>query len=145
MHRLLALFAILLAAAPAWGDSPSARASHVWIRQAPPGVKVLAAYLNLENLSDAPLSLDSVNSPDFDSVMVHQSVVKDGVESMVPVDKLSIPAKGRVELKPGGYHLMLMQPKKNLFAGDTVTLMLRFSDGSELAILAPVRRDPPAQ
>ena len=145
MRRLLALFVVLLAVVPAWGDGPSVRASHVWIRQAPPGVKVLAAYLSLENLTGAPLSFVAVSSPEFDSVMIHESVVKDGIESMVPVDRLPIPAKGRVELKPGGYHLMLMQPKKNLFAGDTVTLILTFSDKSELAILAPVRRDPPAQ
>lgn len=145
MRRLLALFAVLLTVASAWGDGPTVSASNVWIRQAPPGVKVLAAYLSLENLTGAPLSLDSVSSPEFDSVMIHESVVKDGIESMVHVDKLPIPAKGRVELKPGGYHLMLMQPKKTLFAGDTVTLMLTFSDKSELAILAPVRRDPPTQ
>ena len=63
---------------------------------------------------------------------------------MQEVAQVLVPAHGSVEFKPGGYHLMLMQPKKNLFSGDLVTLMLKFSDGSELAILANVRREPPA-
>ncbi|HLW74289.1 MAG TPA: copper chaperone PCu(A)C [Gammaproteobacteria bacterium] len=142
MRRLLPLL-LLLAAASAWCDGPTVRASHVWIRDAPPGIKVLAAYFTLQNLTDKPLNLVAVSSPDFDAVMLHQSVVKGGVESMLPVDSLIIPADGSVELQPGGYHVMLMQPKRNLFSGDMVTLMLTFSDKSELAILAPVRHDPP--
>jgi len=144
MRRLLFLAALLFAAS-AWGDGPTVRAGHVWIREAPPGVKVLAGYFTLENLTDKPLSLISVSSPDFDSAMLHQSVVKDGVESMLPVDTLPIPAGASVELKPGGFHVMLAQPKKNLFAGDLVTLFLKFSDQSELTLLAPVRRDEPGR
>jgi periplasmic copper chaperone A len=142
MRRLLALL-LLITASSAWCDGPTVRASHVWIREAPLGVKVLAGYFTLENLTDKPLSLVAVSSPDFDAAMLHQSVVKGGVESMLPVDSLDIPAGGSVELQPGGYHVMLMLPKKNLFTGDMVTLMLTFSDKSELAIMAPVRRDPP--
>lgn len=144
MRRLLFLTALLLVSA-AWGDGPSVRVSHVWIREAPTGVQVMAGYFTLENLTGKPLNLVSVSSPDFDSAMLHQSVVKGGVESMLPVDTLPIPAGGSVELKPGSYHVMLMQPKKNLFTGDMVTLYLKFSDQSELAILAPVRRDPPGR
>ena len=140
---------LVLSLAAAWlpgvlmADGPSTRVSHVWIREAPPGVDVLGGYFTLENLTAKPLTLTAVSSPDFDSVMMHQTVQKGGQEDMVDVAKIDIPAHGSLEFKPGGYHLMLMQPKKNMGAGDSVTLMLTFSDGSELAILAPVRRDPP--
>jgi copper(I)-binding protein len=143
MKRLVLLFIPALALATAFADGPSARVSHVWIRVSPPGVGVDAGYLHLDNLTGKPLSLDAVTSPDFASVEIHQSIVKDGVESMQPVPKLDIPSQGGVDLKPGGYHLMLMNPRKNLFPGDTVSLSLSFSDGSELLILAPVRRDAP--
>ena len=139
---LLALCAYLLAPA-ALADGPSTRVSHVWIRQAPPGVDVMAGYFTLENLTARPLDLTSVISLDFGSVMMHASVVKGDQESMVEVPKITLPAHGSVEFKPGGYHLMLMEPKKNLYAGDMVSLTLSFSDGSQLAILAYVRRDPP--
>ena len=146
IQRLLlicALGALLLPAAMA-ADGPTMRVNHVWVREAPPGVEVMAGYFVLENLTDKPLALTETSSPDFGSVMMHESVVKGSQEGMQEVAQILVPAHGSVEFKPGGYHLMLMQPRKNLFSGDMVTLMLKFSDGSELAILANVRREPPA-
>jgi copper(I)-binding protein len=139
------LYIVLTIPAPALvaADGPSTRVSHVWIREAPPGINVLAGYFTLENLTGKTLTLDEVTSPDFGKVEIHQSVQKDGTESMQQLDSLEIPAHGNVEFRPGGYHLMLMQPHKNLFSGDTVSLILSFSDGSQLAILAPVRHDAP--
>ncbi|HEX4299586.1 MAG TPA: copper chaperone PCu(A)C [Gammaproteobacteria bacterium] len=140
---LLLMIAALLPLANA-ASGPSVRASLVWIRQAPPGVAVLAGYFTLQNLTDTPLTLTAVESRDFGSVEIHRSFVKDGVEEMEPVPSIAIPAHGSIEFKPGSYHLMMMQPKKNLFAGDMAEVTLTFSDGSQLAILAPVRHDPPA-
>ncbi|MGH8403048.1 MAG: copper chaperone PCu(A)C [Gammaproteobacteria bacterium] len=124
-------------------DGPSVAASHVWIREAPPGVSVMAGYLTLENLSGQTLTLVGVTSPDFRSVMVHKTVQLNGMDSMEPVTGLAIPAHKSVVFAPGGYHLMLMQPVKRLYDGDLVTLMLTFSDHSSLIIMAPVRRDQP--
>ena len=134
---------LLVLSLAAWGGGPTVSASRVWIRQAPPGVSVMAGYFTLQDLTDKPVELKSVSSPDFGSVEMHRSFVKDGQEQMEPVPDITLPAHGSVEFKPGSYHLMLMQPKKNLFAGDVVTLTLQFSDGSELTLMAPVRRDPP--
>ena len=142
LRRLLLALSLSLPLAT-WGDGPAVTASHVWIRQAPPGINVLAGYLTLQNLTDKPLDLKSVTSTEFDAVEMHRSFVKDNQEEMEQVPSVTIPPHGSVEFKPGSYHLMLMQPKKNLFAGDIVTLDLNFSDGSELTIMAPVRRDPP--
>ena len=143
MLRRLCLAALLLLPLAAWSDGPEVSASHVWIRQAPPGISVLGGYFTLQNLTDKPLDLKSVSSPEFGSVQMHKSFIKDDQEQMEAVPSITLPAHGSIEFKPGGYHLMLMQPKKNLFPGDMVTLDLSFSDGSELAILAPVRHDPP--
>lgn len=144
MLRRLCLALLLLLPLAAWGDGPAVSASHVWIRQPPPGVSVLAGYLALQNLTDKPLDLKSVTSTEFSAVEMHRSFVKDDVEQMEQVPAVSIPAHGSIEFKPGSYHLMLMQPRKNLFPGDIVTLDLSFSDGSTLTIMAPVRHDPPA-
>ncbi|HEV7165053.1 MAG TPA: copper chaperone PCu(A)C [Gammaproteobacteria bacterium] len=143
LFPLMVLCVSFLPAAMA-ADGPTVRASHVWIREAAPGVDVMAGYFVLENLTDQSLALTQVGSPDFGAVMMHQSVLKDGQESMLEVAQIVIPAHGSIEFKPGGYHLMLMQPKKNLYSGDMVTLMLTFSDRSGLTIMANVRRDPPA-
>lgn len=124
-------------------DGPTMAASHVWIREAPPGVTVMAGYFTLENLSGQTLTLISVASPDFNSVSVHRSVQKNGTDSMEPVANLAIPAHQSVAFAPGGYHLMLMKPVKQFYDGDLVTLTLTFSDHSSLTIMAPVRRDQP--
>ena len=144
MLRRLLLAVLLCLPLAAFGDGPSVSANHVWIRQPPPGINVLAAYLTLQNLTGKPLDLTSISSPEFGAVEMHRSFVKDDQEQMEPVASLTLPAHGSVEFKPGSYHVMLMQPKKNLFPGDIVTLDLKFSDGSELTIMAPVRHDPPA-
>ena len=142
LFPLILLSLALLAPAMA-ADGPEVRASHVWVREAPPGSDVMAGYFTLENLTDKKLTLTGVSSPDFGSVMLHESVQKDGEESMQDVAEVTIPSHGSVEFKPGGYHLMLMQPKKNYYSGDLVTLMLTFSDKSGLMLMANVRRDAP--
>jgi len=128
----------------AWSDGPSVRASHVWIRQAPLGVNVMAGYFTLENLTDKPLTLTAATSPDFGAVELHKSTIRDNIESMESVVSVDMAAHSSIEFKPGSYHVMLMHPKRNLFTGETVILDLTFSDSSELTILAPVRRDAPA-
>src|SRR5690242_16846496 len=102
MNRLTLLLATLLVVATAYADGPSVRARHVWIRVSPPGVGVDAGYLTLENLTGKPLDLQKVASPDFESVEIHQSIEKDGVESMQELSKLALPVKGGVDFKPGG-------------------------------------------
>lgn len=144
-HLFPALFLSLAVLTPGMAaDGPEVRASHVWVREAPPGTDTMAGYFTLENLTGKPISLTGASSPDFASTMLHESVQKDGEESMQDVAAVQIPPHGSIEFKPGSYHLMLMQPKKNYYSGDLVTLMLTFSDKSELMIIANVRRDAPA-
>lgn len=143
-RRLLAFLpGLLLMGAAARAAGPSVSASEVWLREAPPGVQIMAGYLTLANRTGKPLRLDSVSSPEFARVMVHRTVQKNGMDSMEAVAALTIPAHGRVRFAPGGYHLMLMQPRRRFYAGELITLTFNFSDHSVLSILAPVRRGPP--
>lgn len=135
---------ILLAPFASRAAGPSVTASSVWIREAPPGAEVMAGYLVLSNHTDQAITLKGVTSPDFRSVAVHQSMQHNGTDNRPPVTHLVIPARHHVTLAPGGDHLMLMKPAKRLYDGDLVTLILNFSDGSSLTIMAPVRREPPA-
>ncbi|HVC37947.1 MAG TPA: copper chaperone PCu(A)C [Gammaproteobacteria bacterium] len=124
-------------------DGPAVAASHVLIREAPPGVNVMASYLTLENLSGQTLTLVNINSPDFKSVVIHHGVLHDDTDKTQPVANLSIPAHKNYVFAPDNDYLMLTKPVKPLFDGDLVTLTLTFSDHSSLTIMAPVRRDQP--
>jgi copper(I)-binding protein len=140
---VLLLPCLMFAAGAAHAEGPSILASHIWIRQAPPGVEVMVGYMTLTNQTSQALALDKVTSPNFGEVALHRTLRQNGMDSMQPVKSLVLPAHASVVLAPGGYHLMLMHPLKPLYDGDLVTLSLMFSDRSSLTIMAPVRRDTP--
>jgi copper(I)-binding protein len=56
----------------------------------------------------------------------------------VPQDSIPVPAKGEVELKPGGLHIMLVNLKQDLKVGDEIEVTLRFKSGLEMKLTVPV-------
>lgn len=62
-----------------------------------------------------------------------------GMMEMKPVDRIAVPADGTVELKPGGYHVMLLDMKKTLKAGDTFEVTLTFETAGVQKVTATVR------
>jgi copper(I)-binding protein len=111
-----------------------------WVREAPPTSRVLAAYMQIVNLTDKDLTITSITSPDFDSAELHRTVVEGGMARMLPVPELTLPAAGSVLLEPGGLHLMLFDPVRPLAQGDSVTLVLHRNDGICVTLSVPVLR-----
>lgn len=144
-HRfsIIASALLLCAAAASGSDGPAVSASHVWIRTAPAGVQVLSGFLTLENLTDKPLHIVSVTSPDFASVAIGSSAVADQPQKPSEPATVTLKPHQPVALKPDTDHLLLLQPHKRLFDGDMVTLIFNFSDGSSLDLLVPVRSQSP--
>jgi copper(I)-binding protein len=89
----------------------------LWCRATPPGAKVAAAYLTIENKGKAPDRLVSVSSP-VGNAAVHQMSMTNGVMSMRPVDGgIAIAPGQKVTLAPGGYHIMITDLKSPLKEG----------------------------
>jgi hypothetical protein len=65
--------------------------------------------------------------------------MKDNVMSMSPVEAIEVPANGQVELKPGGYHVMLVGLKQDLKVGDIVKLTLVFEKAGRIDVEAEVK------
>lgn len=128
----LLLAGLLLAGSARATDAEHIRASHAWIRVLP-GALPAGAYVTLENDGDRPVALRGASSSVYAEVMLHRSSREGGVSRMAMVDALNVPAHGKAELAPAGYHLMLMRAKVPVKPGDTVTLKLQFGDGSTLA------------
>lgn len=63
----------------------------------------------------------------------------DGMMRMRKVETIAVPAAGSAELKPGGYHLMVIELKKELKQGDKVTISLQFSHDIKKTITVPVK------
>jgi copper(I)-binding protein len=113
-----------------------------WVREAPPGASMMAAYLVISNPGNSDATLVAVDSPAFAQVMLHKSETVDGVARMVHLDSLLIPARGSVTLEPGSYHLMMPAPQTRLREGDQVKFLLHFADNSSVAVTADVRKKP---
>lgn len=128
---LTLLTGMLLAGAAHATAAQHIRTSHAWIRVLP-GSLPAGAYVTLANDGDQPAALSGASSTAYGRVMLHQSSMEGGMSRMTMVDSIEIPAHGQAVLAPAGYHLMLMQPVSPVKPGDTVRLLLKFSDGSSL-------------
>lgn len=95
-----------------------------WIAEAPPGAQVMAGYLRLHNHSREALRCDGVSGSDFGAGEIHRTVVEDGRSRMLPGQQIEVAAGGSVDLAPGGLHLMLFRPQRELSSGTRTTLVL---------------------
>jgi len=120
------------------------RVEAAWVRAAPPAATMLAGYMILRNEGNAPVIFKSAQSELFDSIELHKSVIVNGVSTMRPVGDQAIPAGGTLRIVPGGLHLMLMAPKRQLNVGDQVRFRLHFTDGTALSVDAVVSAEAPA-
>ena len=116
-----------------------------WVRSSVPGQQGTGAFMKLT--AKAPLQLVGVSTPAAGTAELHEMKLEGDLMTMRPIDKLDLPAGRTVELKSGGYHLMLMDLKQPLVAGTTIplTLVLRDSKGAErkLELTAPVATRAP--
>ena len=116
---------------------------HAWVRAAPPGAMMLAGYASLRNPCARAVAITGVSSADFAMSMIHETLVENGVSKMRHIDSLPLKARGEISFAPGGRHLMLMNPKRNLKVGDSVKLTLSLADGRKISGDFPIRKDPP--
>jgi copper(I)-binding protein len=129
---------ILLAAA----EDASIRLEGPWVRRAPvvPNTPSSAAgYVTIVNQGGTPDVLLSAAADLAASVEIHETRNMSGMMMMERIPKIALPPGGRVELKPGGYHLMLMGLKRALSPGQSVTLTLVCERAGPVTIRAEVR------
>ena len=112
--------------------------SDPWFRFITPTIPA-AGYFMLSNSTAAAQTLIGASSPACGSLMLHQSVTKSGVEQMIMVPKVDIPAHGTLQFAPGGYHLMCMSPAAAMRPGQSVPVTLQFDGGESLDASFPVR------
>lgn len=128
-----------IAAGPALAG-PQLAFDAAWVRALPPGMHMTAGFGTISNPGGEAIELTAFSSPQFGDVSLHRSETVDGVSRMREVPSLRIEAGASVELKPGGYHLMLMKPVAPLQAGQSVTLIMTAADGREFRFEVPVER-----
>lgn len=105
-----------------------------WIREAPPTAKALAAYMVITNNGTQQVSLLEVTSPNFGSVEIHQTTMHQGMMHMTALKSLAINPGETVRLEPGGFHIMLLDPRNSVRPGDQFELRLHFDLGEDLIV-----------
>lgn len=109
-----------------------------YVREMPPGQSTSAAYMKLVNTGARPVTIVAATSASAGSAEIHASSQQGGMMQMAPVARLQVPARGEVALKPGGYHLMLINLKRSFRAGDQIEVTLLDEQGASYSARLPV-------
>jgi periplasmic copper chaperone A len=100
----------------------SVKVANAWVRAPVAGQKTAAGYLELT--SDRNLALVAAGSPAAGRVEMHSTTMDGGVMRMRALPRIDLPAGQTVKLAPGGTHLMLLELKQPLKAGEKIPLIL---------------------
>ena len=143
------LWMLLAVAASAAGQSGDAniRVDGAWARRAPmlkggdskSGSGNGAVYAALANTGREPDALVAAASDAAGVVEIHESYLESGMMKMRPLTKIDVPAGKTVEMKPGSYHIMLLNLTRDLEAGQVVQLTLVFQKAGKIPVTAQVK------
>ena len=109
-----------------------------WIRFIMPSLPA-AGYFTLSNETNQTQTLIGASSPACGHIMMHRSVQENGIEKMVMVKSVPVPAHGSVAFSPGDYHLMCMSPTSAMSIGASVPVTLVFANGTRLSATFTVK------
>lgn len=113
-----------------------------WVRAAPSVAKVMAGYGTLHNPLQTAVRIESLSSPAFERVELHEMSMAGGVMKMRRRDPYTLEAGQDLVLEPGGWHLMLIGPKAPQAEGTFVTVRINTDQGTHEFSL-PVRKPAP--
>lgn len=109
-----------------------------WTRATPNGAKVGGAFLLLTNTGKEADRLIAASSDVAAKVEIHEMSMNDGVMKMQQLeDGLALPAGEMVELKPGGFHIMMMGLNQTIAQGDMVQITLEFEKAGKVDVMFP--------
>jgi hypothetical protein len=107
-----------------------------WTRATPTGAKVGGGFMTIFNQGKTTDRLVSGSSDIAGRFEVHEMAVENGIMKMRELASgLELPAGGKVELKPGSYHVMFMELKKPIVEGETVKATLVFEKAGKVDVV----------
>lgn len=141
MLKLKPLSVLLSAVFAVSAFAQTVSVSDPWIRATVAGQKATGAFMKITSKEGAKLT--GVSSPAAGIAEVHEMKMEKDVMKMAAIPSLNVPAGGAVELKPGSYHVMLMDLKAPLTDKSTVPLTLTFENAkgvkSKVDLQVPVK------
>ncbi len=135
-------FILALVAGTALAEGSGAiTVSQAWVRALPPSQANTAAYLMIDNQGEGAVSIVGASGDIAERVEFHTTREVDGYQRMEQLQQLELGPGQRLELAPGGTHLMLLGLQRMPAVGEQVQLCLLVAGGEETCFSAEVRRD----
>jgi len=145
MKQIFFIFLILSGYNSLAGSDPSLQITNAWIQEGPPNARVLAGFMDINNHTTQGIIIESATSDSFKRIEFHQTINENGMARMRKQDKLMIKSGASLKLKHGGYHLMLIQPKKHLKEGDKIDILFKLSTSTTQLISLTVKKPTDSQ
>jgi periplasmic copper chaperone A len=146
--RLVIAVALPLVAGPVTAGHELAlkdlRVGHPYARATPPGARAGAAFFTVENRGAQDDRLVAVASPVAAAAELHTMAMDGTVMRMRALREIDIPAGAKVALKPGGFHVMLLDLKQPLAAGEKIPMTLTFERAGSINVTVNVEAMVPA-
>jgi copper(I)-binding protein len=143
--RTFLLLPLLASALVAQAQPAPVSAQGAWVRPTVQGQTSTGAYMTLT--ATQPVTLVGASTPIAGTAEIHEMRMDGDVMRMRAVEGLAVAPGKPVELKPGGYHVMLTQLRTQLQPATTVPVTLRFRNArgetSELKLAVPVQATAP--
>jgi copper(I)-binding protein len=139
MTRSLTLSALLLLAACGQQGSPDNALEEARARPTV-GVAPGAVYVTIDKQGGSPDRLIGASTDNAAMAMVHQNEVVNGVARMRMAGEINIPAGDRIEMVPGGTHIMLEGLRAPLKTGDRFDLVLKFRESGDKTVKVTVTK-----
>ena len=134
------LLAAVLSVVMSHASAGDVQIEDAWVRALPPVKKLTAAYLSVVNDGESAVAVVGGRADIAGSVEIHRTREVDGLMRMEPVTGFAVAPGERVNLEPGGTHLMLMDLTFMPQPGDTVELCLLLAGGGEVCTEADTRK-----
>lgn len=136
--KIITIIFILLSHS-VWAES-NIHIMNAWINDAPPTLKHRAGYIEVHNMSDTDIILQSASSDAFKTVEFHESILNGEQVQMRQRKNIKIDAGKTIQFQPGGLHLMLMNKQQDLKENDTANVSLTLSNGETIDITFTVKK-----
>ena len=136
LGTILIVISAAAASVPAWAQ---VEVKSAWVRGTVAAQKTTGAYMEINSAQGARLV--SVESTVAGTVEVHEMSMDKNVMRMRAIARLELPAGKTVELKPGGYHVMLIDLKRPLKKGDSVPLRLKIENKDKTVSTVEVKAE----
>ena len=139
LHSAALAILIVLAAVPTLAQQGPIRVETAWARASAGEAKNGAAYMTLHNVGTGPDKLLSASSSVAGKVELHNHIMVGNVAQMRPVDAIEVSPGSPTVLQPGGLHVMLLDLKGPLKAGQSFPVTLTFERAGKVEATVAVQ------